>query len=251
MARRRRAPPAKILVLTLGPVIVLAALLTVFLYDSPTLDARSACPLDPGYTQVSLSVVLDATDVYGPAQRLSIANSVWDSVNALEVYDRVKIYTIEPGEQIPLLNLCKPGSNMQDSPAEQQMRELQFKLFTNDALDELQGTRPNSPIIESLGWIAADHERDGSDQRILLVSDLIEHSGVISHYDPNWPEVYETNRTRIHNQCPNLDNIRLDILFPTRPDRATQNNDLVMWWLDYLEACGGDVNSVTRITGTN
>ena len=251
MARRKRTPLAKILVLTLGPAFVLLALVAVLLYDDPALDPGTACPRETGYTQLSLAIALDATDVYGPAQRRSIVNDIWESVSALEVYDRVKIYTIEPGEQIPLLNLCKPGSNMQDSPAEQQLRELQFKRFIDDALEQLQGTRPNSPIIESLGWIAADHERDGSDRRILLVSDLIEYSDVISHYDPNWREVYETNRTRIHNQCPNLDDILIDILFPMRPDRATQNNDLVTWWLDYLEACGGYVNSVTRITGTN
>ena len=251
MARRKRTPIAKILVLTIGPAIVLAALLAVFLYEDPDPDPVTACPRQPGYTQLSLAIALDATDVYGPAQRRSIVNDVWETVSALDVYDRVKIYTIEPGEQIPLLNLCKPGANMQDAPAEQQMRELQFKLFVEDALEQLQGTRPNSPIIESLGWIAADHERDGSDRRILLVSDLIEYSDVISHYDPNWPEVYENNRVRIYNQCPNLDDIQIDILFPTRPDRATQNNDLVNWWLDYLESCGGYVNSVTRITGTN
>ena len=251
MPRRRRIPVAKVLVVTLGPIILIGALLALWLYDVPSLDNRSACPLDPGYTQVSLSVALDATDVYGPAQRLSIVNSVWDSVNALEVYDRVKIYTVESGAQIPLLDLCRPGSNMQDSPAEQQLRELRFKRFVADALEQLQGTRPNSPIIESLGWIAADHARDGSRRRILLVSDLIENSDVISHYDPNWQAVYEDNRDRIHNQCPNLEDIQLDILFPTRPDRATQNNDLVTWWLNYLDACGGYVNSVARITGTN
>ncbi len=251
MARRKGTPLAKMLVFGIGAVAVVAIVLAVFLYDVPTLDVRSACPRDPGYTKVSLSIVLDATDVYGAAQRLSIVNRVWDSVDSMDVYDRVKIYIIEPGEQIPLLNLCKPGANLQDSPAEQQLRELQFKRFIDDALEALQGTRPRSPIIESLGWVAADRARDGSDRRILLVSDLIEHSDVISHYDPNWPEVYEANRTRIHNQCPNLDAIQIDILYVARPDVTTQNNDLVTWWLEYLEACGGSVNSVTRITGTN
>lgn len=251
MARRRRTPVAKILALSFGAAMVCGAVLTVLLYDDLSIDARSACPVEPGHTQVSLSIALDATDIYGPAQRLSIVNSVWDSVNALEVYDRIKIYTIEPGEQIPLLDLCKPGQNLQDSPIEQQLQEVRFKRFIDNALEQLQGSRPNSPILEALGWIAADHARDGSDRRILLVSDLIENSEIISHYDPNWPLVYEANRARIHSQCPNLDNIRLDILFPTRPDRATQNNDLVTWWLDYLAACGGYVNSVARITGIN
>ena len=251
MARKKRTPIAKVFVLTAGPVAVSAVILAFLLIDNPSLNSRTACPIDPGYTQVSLSIALDATDVYGAAQRLSITNSIWDYVEVLDVFDRIKIYKIEPGEQTPLLNLCKPGSNMQDSPVEQQMREFQFKQFVNNALEELQGTRPSSPIIESLGWVAADHERDGSDRHILLVSDLIEYSDIISHYEPGWPEIYEANRLRIHNQCPNLDNILIDILFPSRPDRATQGNDLVTWWLDFLQSCGGEVNSITRITGTN
>ena len=221
------------------------------MYDNPTLDALNACPREPGYTQVTLSIALDATDVYGAAQRRSIVNRVWESVNALDVYDRVKIYTIEPGEQTPTLNLCRPGRDLQNSPVEQQLRESRFKMLVDDALRQLQGSRQYSPIIEALGWIAADHERDGSRQIILLVSDLIEHSDVISIYDPNWKRIYENNRARILNQCPNLDDQEIDILFPTRHARPTQDNDLVTWWVNYIDSCGGYVDSVTKITGTD
>jgi len=79
---------------------------------------------------------------------------------------------------------------------------------------------------------------------------LIEHSDVISQYDPDWPSLYERDRARIHGQCPNVDGIQIDIIFPTRSNRATRDNERVAWWMNYLEACGGYMNSVTRITGT-
>lgn len=132
------------------------------------------------------------------------------------------------------------------------MREARFKKFLDGSLEKLQGgTRPSSPIISSLEWVASDRERDGSRKRILLVSDLIENSDVLSQYDPGWLGHYGRSRKRIHDQCPMLDGVDVDILFPARADRATQDNVLVEWWLDYLRACGGRVQSVRKITGTD
>ena len=251
---KKRTPAAKIAVLTVGSITLLAAVAAVvYMARQPTIDQRTGCPTEPGFTRVSLSITLDATDAYGPAQRETIGNRVWERVDALDARDRVKIYTIKPGEQAPLLNLCKPGLNLQDSPVEQRLQELRFKQTIDEALEELQGTRPNSPMIEALGWVAADDERDGADRRILLVSDLIEYSDVLNQYDPNWMDVYERDRMRIHAQCPNLDGVAVQILLATRPARSTQDNDLAVWWLDYLQACGGRLSGgdvLIRITGT-
>ena len=220
----------------------------VFL-DEPTVDRDTSCPYESGYTKVSLSILLDSTDNYGAGQRLSLINRVWDEVDALDVYDRVKIYQVERGEQAPLQNLCKPARSLQDTPIQQQFQEARFKERIGKALRHLEGERAISPIIESLGWVAADRERDGSERRILVVSDLLEYSDVISHYNPDWRRNYERDHQRIHGQCPNLENARLDLLVPARPAEPNQNNDLVEWWLAYLESCGGYVNSVTRVTG--
>ena len=249
--RRKRTPVAKIIVLVMVPLVVIGGIAIFLFYDDPSLDAISACPRESGYTLETLSIALDATDTYGAAQRRSLVNRVWESVDTMKVYDRIKIYMIKPSEQIPLLNLCKPGRNLQNSPVEQQLREVIFKELISESLQHLDGTLPSSPIIESLGWIAADHERDGSTRRILLVSDLIEHSEIFSQYDPNWMRDYENNRSRIHNQCPNLEGVEIEILFPTRPSRPTQDNELVTWWASYLTACGGNVIRIERITGTN
>ena len=251
MAKKKRTPLAKIFVCALGFVLIFGAFAGVLLYDEPSLNSTDACPIEPGYTQVSLSIALDATDVYGPAQRREIVNKIWDYVYKMAVHDRIKMYTVVHGEQTPLLDLCKPGPSLKNSPAERKLRELEFKDFIEDALDALQGTQSSSPIIESIGWIAADYSRDDSTQRIVLVSDLIEHSDVISHYNPSWIEQYERNRSRILDQCPNLEGIHIDILVPTRSGVPTQNNDLYMWWSEYLTSCGGFVESITKITGIN
>ena len=217
--------------------------------DEPAVDSATACPQEPGHTNVTLSILLDSTDTYGAGQRLSLINGVWDEVDDLDVYDRVKIYQVERGEQAPLQNLCKPAPSLQNTPMQQRFQEARFKELIDEALRSLDGERAISPIIESLGWVAANRERDGSERRILLVSDLMEYSDVISHYNSDWRRNYERNRQRIHGQCPNLENARLDLLIAARPAEPNQDNDLVEWWLEYLESCGGYVNSVTRVTG--
>lgn len=230
-----------------GQIIALALVL-VLLGCNPAVD-RAGCPQEPGHTKVSLSILLDSTDTYGAGQKLSLINRIWDEVDKLDVYDRVKVYQVEHGEQTPLLNLCKPGRNFQDAPIHQRLQEVRFKELTDKALRQMEGERATSPIIESLGWVAANRERDDSDRRILLVSDLLEYSDVISHYSPDWRPKNERGRQRIHGHCPNLENTQLNILFAVRPDQPNQNNDLVEWWLHYLESCGGSVNRVIRVTG--
>lgn len=250
MAPKGRTNVWNIVGFSLVVTLILGILIwLVFYLDDPEVDSTTSCPREPGYTKVSLTILLDATDTYGPGQRLSLINRVWDEVDALDVYDRVKIYMVEGGKQVPLQNLCKPGRSMQDSPMQQQFQEVRFKELIGKALQRLEGERAVSPIVESLGWVAADRERDGSERRILLVSDLLEYSDVISHYSPDWRQYYERNRQRIHGQCPNLENERLHLLIPIRPEQPNQNNDLVEWWLEYLASCGGYVNSVARVTG--
>ena len=249
MNRKKRTQVVQIVALSLVGTVLLGIFSLVYFLDEPSVDSTTSCPHEDGYTAVSLSILLDSTDTYGAGQRLSLINRVWDEVDALDVYDRVKVYQVERGAQVPLQNLCKPGRSLQDTPFQQRFQEVRFKEFIGNALQRLEGERPISPIIESLGWVAADRERDSSKRRIMLVSDLLEHSAVISHYSPDWRLHYERNRQRIHGQCPNLENTQLDLVFAVRPEQPNQNNDLVEWWLEYLDSCGGYVNSVTRVTG--
>ena len=232
-------------------IVVIAGIVAFFFFETPKLHGKTGCPIEKGHTTVTLSIVLDATENYGATQQRSIVNRLWDRVNSLEVYDRIKIYTVESTAQPPIFHLCKPGKELQDSPAHRLLKDVRFKKYLNDALEKLQGTRDESPIIASLGWVAADRERDDSSQHILLVSDLIENSGGFSQYKQDWQAVYQANRKRIHDQCPMLEGVQIDILLPARPDQSTQDNALVSWWDEYLGACGGYVNSITKITGVN
>ena len=251
MARNQKSV-AKIAFFSLLVVLVvgLGALLVI---GSPCIDERTGCPC-PGearHDAVTLSILLDATDPYGAAQKRSVVDAVWDEVDALAEYDRVKVYSVRQTPEVPDFNRCKPARELGKPSIENDLREALFNEFLDDSLQKLQGTRPSSPIISSLGWVASDRERDGSARRVLLVSDLIENSDVLSQYDPGWLDDYERNRERIHDQCPMLDETDVDILFPTRPSQPAQDNVLVKWWLDYFRACGGRVQSVRKITGTD
>ncbi len=248
--RKKKTSVARNLFIILS-IVALAAICALFIFESPRTDDDTYCPAEKGHTAVTLSILLDATENYGATQQRSIVNRVWDRVDALEVYDRIKIYTVESIAQPPIFHLCKPGKELQDTPIFQRLKDASFKEFLNNALEQLQGTRNESPIVASLGWVAADRERDDSSQYILLVSDLIEYSETLSQYNPDWLTVYQSNRRRFHDQCPMLDGFQIDILMPTRPERSTQDNALVSWWDEYLGVCGGYVNSVTKITGVH
>ena len=232
-------------------IVVIAGIIAFLLIERPKLHGKTGCPIEKGHTAVTLSIVLDATEIYGATQQRSIVNRVWDRVDSLDVYDRIKIYTVESTAQPPVFHLCKPGKELQDSPVHTLLKDVRFKKFLNDALEKLQGTQDESPIIASLGWVAADRERDDSSQYILLVSDLIENSGGFSQYKQDWQAVYQANRKLIHDQCPMLEGIQIDILWPARSDQSTQDDTLVFWWDEYLGTCGGYVNSITKITGVN
>lgn len=248
--RKKKTSGAKIMVIVLL-ISGITGIIAFFLFEPPKLHGKTGCPMEKGHTATTLSILLDATDNYGATQQRSIVNRVWDRVDSLQIYDRIKIYTVESTAQPAIFHLCKPKKELQDSPAHRLLKDVRFKTFLNNALEQLQGTSDDSPIIASLGWVAADRERDDSSQYILLVSDLIEHSDTLSQYNPDWPTVYQANRKRIHDQCPMLDGTQIDILLPTRPKRPTQDNALVRWWDEYLGACGGYVNSVNKITGAN
>lgn len=232
-------------------VAVVGFVAVMLLWDQPEVDPTTGCPVGRGHTAVTLTVLLDATDPFGAAQQRAIINRIWDEVDALAVYDRIRVFAVSPGPSAPSFNLCKPGRQLQDSPVERRLREAQFKEFLDGGLREVQRTAPSSPIIASLGWVAVNRERDESAMRILLVSDLMENSEVISHYDEEWPSFYARNRERIHDQCPMLEGIQIDVLLATRPLEATQGNVLIEWWIEYLSACGGVVGLVQKITGVN
>ena len=250
MRRRKKTSSAKITFIVLL-MLGIVGLISLALLEAPKLEPDTGCPIEPGHTAATLSVVLDATENYSVTQQRAIVNRVWDKVDALQVYDRIKIHTVEATAQPPIFHLCKPGKALQDSPIHQTLKDVKFKKYLKDALEKLQGTRDESPIIASLGWVAADRERDGSSQHILLVSDLIENFNGFSQYKPDWPTVYQANKKRIHDQCPMLEGVHIEILYPTRLDQPTQDNTLVSWWDEYLGACGGYVKSVIKITGVN
>lgn len=88
-------PVAKIAFFSLL-VLLAGGIVLWWIFEPPCVDETTGCPclLESGHTEVTLSVLLDATDPYGAAQQRSIVDAVWDEVDALAVYDRVKVYTV-------------------------------------------------------------------------------------------------------------------------------------------------------------
>ena len=218
----------------------------LILAETPPVNRTTGCPVDQEGIDVTLSVLLDATDPFGVSQQRTIINAIWQEVEALAVHDRIRVFAVGTVGGAPAFDYCKPGRELRDSPVEQRLREVRFKEFLDAALEEVQ---KRAPIIASLGWVAASQERDHSAKRILLVSDLMENSDVLSHYEEDWETKYALDRKSLMDQCPMLEGVEVEVLLPTRPSEEGQSNVLVEWWIGYLRECGGTLTSIQRVTG--
>ena len=221
--------------------------------QSVEIDKRYGCPRDSQHIGTSMSILLDATDPYAVSQVKQVANIIFDRVDSLDPYDRVKIYmvgdTSKEQWRRPVFHRCIPDPESSEMPIFKRLQKVTFTTFLEDALSKIQGSENQSPIIESLGWMAADFERDPSTKIVVLVSDLIENSEVVSMYSSGWLKEAESNSRRISSKQPMLREIDVELVILARPAIETQNETLLEWWIKFLGQSGGFVTESRTVSG--
>ena len=241
----------------LMPVIAAAVFVAAFGYfyfstAKVATDRVTGCALQPQDTGSALTILLDSTEPYSAVQLKLITNRIVAAVQGLKPLDRVRIYTVgDSTTQLltPNFDFCKPDPDANESPIIARFNVAKFTFMLEESLRELQGSRSNSPIISSLGAVAADLSGEYSDSRIILVSDLIENSDIISMYPSDWLETAEREKRNIAARRPMLSGILVEILFIPRPNRPQQDAALRDWWWALLEESGGRVARFTPISG--
>ncbi|MDB9756612.1 hypothetical protein OAB62_02910 [Pseudomonadales bacterium] len=250
MAKKKKNNGAKWIFISL--IVVLVGVLGVlFTYSPIELDNRN-CPANSQKIKTTLAILLDTTEQYGVSQVQQVVNHIYREVSKLQQYDRILIFSVSEDRSKSLpknFDLCKPGSDQTKTPVHEEFSKFVFKKKLEKTLETLQGNQPSSPIISSLSSVASQLSSDGENTRIILVSDLVEYSDVISMYQSDWLSKAETDKERLRKLRPMLEGISLDILFLARPDNQFQNKDLLYWWRQYLSDAGAFINQIKPITG--
>ena len=151
-------------------------------------DVETFCPLDENYLVTHF--IIDKTDPWSTQQKERIKKIIIRTKSNLQLHERLKIHLLDKNglqADSPAFDLCNPGRGEQASPIYENPRQIQqrfdskfsepLEIILNRLLEP--GVAPSSPLITSVN-IFADSVHQ---QKLILVSDLMENEGTISFYD--------------------------------------------------------------------
>lgn len=237
-------------VLIAATVAVLVVGLVFFLTNRPSvIDEATLCPEEAG-PAAGIVILLDLTDPLGRTQHERLTGILAKTVKEAETNTLFAVGAVEasPDERGAKFSLCKPlegvkANELYQNPTIVKKRyEEKFKKPLDTMLDEMLDAKPanRSPIMESLqavlvsapGFLDADYPR-----RILMVSDLLQHSTAFSFYDGGtWKSFKRSPDYR--RLAKNLEGVNVVICRVPRPGTKVDNTKVEDFWVRYFEDAG-------------
>ena len=251
--------------------LALVAAVTVVASCSPVRLDENLCPMDHPISRSTI-LLLDTSDPLTPKHHEELKRIVRDlqSVeSALEEFrvasgEALIVYELhqELDELKPVIQVCNPGDHpqnwgWQDELTKGKQIALRHWQRFNDGVQPLfekttpDTTQPRSPIIETLGIIVPRHApskrtlnvADGKHTHIILFSDLLQHTDVLSHYG-NYPPADQIRKTdglrSLQTDLTGVD-VSLVRLERPHPDGRWQTPDHYYWWTELIRSFGGTV----------
>jgi hypothetical protein len=263
-ARARRSDKRLGILLTVVGVLLMVTLASAAFYVRKLhveLDPETNCPVS-GPSAVHV-VLIDRSDPISAQQAQRIRQ--WThrlKVNAT-AGQRFDLYTFEgntESELAPVLSLCATQRDANPFYENEKKIRKQYEAEFVTVLDKtvadlLQtGTRPNSPIIESLRAAAQTSfgllSNRETPLKVTLISDLVQHSSLVSHFrlNPDFQQLsHNANWPRLRPELRGADVEILYVLRPTAPRNgvAIQNRGHQEFWTNLIAASGGRITEFT------
>lgn len=227
-----------------------------------SLDPVTLCPPSPDSVT---TVLVDVTDPMNLAQRQDFVNQLERLRASIPRYGKLDIFKVDASSEkllAPVIERCNPGtaedvSEWNDNPAAAAKRRKEGfeqpldKAFT-DILTESGAER--SPILESVQSIALTQlkprEADDKPKRLIVVSDLLQHTDRMSFYDrlPSPEEVI--NGAAFRSVRTDLKDVEVELWMLERSDSPqSQPRALIDLWEAMIEEMGGKVTKSYRVSG--
>lgn len=257
MARYKRKSKFKIVSMTLllTAVVSFFSVLGYLQLSAGPEVSELGCPVDETYINRNVAILFDTTEPTIPSQAREIENRISSMISSLEPFDRVAFYEVRSDEnsairkvslqvdsqQASIDHFCRQHARWEDSPARVRLNEELPRLISNEMLQNIeQGVQSFSPITDALRYIAAEVTGKPFTTRVIVVSDMIEHSGLLSMYTPGWFEnSYSLSRQSILNQRPIFpEGTEIDVFLLNRADTNVQNEELQQYWVQMLTGPG-------------
>ncbi len=202
--KRRKQGPSAAHILGIGvAALAMAGMLAYALMVDPPLvyDKTTLCPKQyPGKNHITAINVLliDRTDKVTEIQAKDIQKSLTELAAESRAHEKFLIYEIVSSATVglrPLLELCNPGKvddttiagKLETTPISKRIFQERFLGALESILSRLLTIEPqrDSPIMEMLqASVVQDlkHAPKGMTKRLVIVSDLMQHSSNYSQY---------------------------------------------------------------------
>ena len=238
--------------------------------DAVARDEETMCP-ESGPSRIT-AILVDTTDRVASVSRADILGRLDDLVENSETDEMIVAYESQPiseavgsGPLEALLTVCNPGdpdeaSELTRSPAlirrrlEERYRRPLERVF-QDLLDRLQA--PETPLMENVQAIAVTqfsrNRYDGLSKRLVLVSDLLQHSDNLSFYG-GLPDYASFSRSPGADALrTDLNGVEAEILLIQREVHESLGGArrVIAFWERWMADQGGQITRVRRIAAVN
>ncbi len=238
---------------------MLAAVLGLFAFVAfnrpPALAQETGCRLDrrdPAHT----ILMIDQSDPFNPNDFDWVYEFMDAEARALPKYGRLTVLTPragDPYQPAEIFERCSPGSGDQANPI------LENPRMVDDAWREdfyaplrerveaalTEDRQPASPLAESIYSIGdrADFQGGTPNRRLILVSDLMQHSDEFSFY--RWgADVERFEASGLAEETPRLEGVDVVARIVPRQEYDLPLSVLRNFWGVYFNEAGADFSSV-------
>ena len=238
---------------------MLAAVLGLFALVAfnrpPALDMVTACRADhrdPAHT----ILLIDQSDPFNTNDLGWVSEFMDEEARLLPKYGRLTVLTpnaAAPYDLIEVYSHCSPGSAEKANPVTQNPRMIEDAWRENfyaplKASIEIVLTEKSqnaSPLAEAIYSIGdrADFTADTQIRRLLIISDLMQHSEAFSFYRTG-ADFEAFSSTRLAEDIPDLSHVSVTARIVPREIYDLPLSDVKYFWSQYFTRTGADYASV-------
>lgn len=225
------------------------------------LDTETFCPKE-GPAAIH-AVLIDRTDGLGPIQAEALHRRIVMWARQVPKQGLFEIYEVSAEGVLlkPVVALCNPGdgSDLSMLTANPEMAKKRYKeKFEKPVRDMLAAMRTDteadrSPIFEAVQSIAVTNfgpDTSARDRKLIIVSDFLQYVPEFSLYRgiPDY-EIFRRSAYGVSSMA-DLSGVEVELhLLHRKSERSRQSEDLVEFWIRWLEDQGAIIGRYSPLPG--
>jgi len=249
----------------IGAMMVMVSLIIYVAYTSYLSDdeykENTLCPANSEYLTGINVVLIDRTENISDVQRVVLENRFHDMVEGSAPGEKFVIYEIVQKDGldiIPDIEICNPGhgalpviSNILDEKRYNELFEQKLNtVFKRDLQIKEQVNSPVMEIIQAVAGINFSSLHGTLPMRLIIVSDLMQHSGLYSQYASR-SEAGDFFHSRVFEQVAvPLDGVDVEVWYlPRFSGPSAQPQGHREFWNHYFTALNARSVIFSTVTG--